>query len=156
MNTYSYALCTASLKPVSCDKYSPYLFAKSSLKSEDTWKNVWFFSEQVLARLPYTTQVDMWAIGVIAYILLSGTMPFDDDNRTRLYRQILRAKYSYDGEVRCLYLILFAIHLTYLILTTLYCMNSVENKWRWRVTQGVQLTKARFPLPEFTGRVDCP
>lgn len=42
----------------------------------------------------------MWAIGVIAYILLSGTMPFDDDNRTRLYRQILRAKYSYDGEVR--------------------------------------------------------
>jgi len=55
--------------------------------------------EQVLARLPYTTQVDMWAIGVIAYILLSGTMPFDDDNRTRLYRQILRAKYSYDGEV---------------------------------------------------------
>lgn len=45
----------------------------------------------------------MWAIGVIAYILLSGTMPFDDDNRTRLYRQILRAKYSYDGEVRLLY-----------------------------------------------------
>jgi len=61
--------------------------------------NVCDLSEQVLARLPYTTQVDMWAVGVIAYILLSGTMPFDDDNRTRLYRQILRAKYSYDGEV---------------------------------------------------------
>jgi len=60
-------------------------------------------SAQVLARLPYTTQVDMWAIGVIAYILLSGTMPFDDDNRTRLYRQILRAKYSYDGEVRVVF-----------------------------------------------------
>jgi len=64
------------------------------------------FSDQVLARLPYTTQVDMWAIGVISYILLSGTMPFDDDNRTRLYRQILRAKYSYDGEVSLLHFVM--------------------------------------------------
>lgn len=57
-----------------------------------------YIAPEVLARLPYTTQVDMWAIGVIVYILLSGTMPFDDDNRSRLYRQILRAKYSFDGE----------------------------------------------------------
>ncbi|KFO63044.1 Serine/threonine-protein kinase H1 [Corvus brachyrhynchos] len=42
--------------------------------------------------------VDMWALGVISYILLSGTMPFEDDNRTRLYRQILKGKYSYSGE----------------------------------------------------------
>ena len=69
--------------------------------------------EQVLARLPYTTQVDMWAIGVITYILLSGTMPFDDDNRTRLYRQILRAKYSYDGEVVVFNTVLCVITLTY-------------------------------------------
>jgi protein serine kinase H len=41
----------------------------------------------------------MWAIGVITYILLSGTMPFDDENKTRLYRLILKAKYSYVGEV---------------------------------------------------------
>jgi serine/threonine protein kinase len=54
---------------------------------------------QVLARLPYTTQVDMWAIGVITYILLSGMMPFDDDNHTRLYRQILRAHYTCEGDV---------------------------------------------------------
>ncbi|KFP81176.1 Serine/threonine-protein kinase H1 [Acanthisitta chloris] len=27
-----------------------------------------------------------------------GTMPFEDDNRTRLYRQILKGKYSYSGE----------------------------------------------------------
>uniref|UniRef100_A0A8C5VCI1 Protein kinase domain-containing protein n=1 Tax=Microcebus murinus TaxID=30608 RepID=A0A8C5VCI1_MICMU len=52
----------------------------------------------VLVHKPYTNSVDMWALGVIAYILLSGTMPFEDDNRTRLYRQILRGKYSYSGE----------------------------------------------------------
>ncbi|XP_052815463.1 serine/threonine-protein kinase H1 homolog [Mya arenaria] len=57
-----------------------------------------YIAPEILARKPYTVQVDMWAIGVITYILLSGTMPFDDENRTRLYRLILKAKYSYVGE----------------------------------------------------------
>lgn len=58
-----------------------------------------YIAPEILARQPYTSQVDLWAIGVITYILLSGTMPFDDDNRTRLYRMIIKAKYSYVGEV---------------------------------------------------------
>lgn len=57
-----------------------------------------YIAPEILARKPYTVQVDMWAVGVITYILLSGTMPFDDENRTRLYRLILKAKYSYAGE----------------------------------------------------------
>ncbi|GFO25451.1 serine/threonine-protein kinase h1 homolog [Plakobranchus ocellatus] len=57
-----------------------------------------YIAPEILARKPYTCQVDLWAIGVITYILLSGTMPFDDDNRTRLYRMIIKAKYSYAGE----------------------------------------------------------
>lgn len=57
-----------------------------------------YIAPEILARKPYTCQVDMWAVGVVTYILLSGTMPFDDDNRTRLYRLILKAKYNYIGE----------------------------------------------------------
>ncbi|XP_013080811.2 serine/threonine-protein kinase H1 homolog [Biomphalaria glabrata] len=57
-----------------------------------------YIAPEILARKPYTSQVDLWAIGVITYILLSGTMPFDDENRTRLYRMIIKAKYSYAGE----------------------------------------------------------
>lgn len=57
-----------------------------------------YIAPEVLARQPYTSQVDLWAVGVILYILLSGTMPFDDENYARLYRQILKAKYSYDGQ----------------------------------------------------------
>ena len=58
-----------------------------------------YIAPEILKRIPYSCQVDMWAVGVITYILLSGNMPFDDENRTRLYRLILKAKYSYAGEV---------------------------------------------------------
>jgi len=58
-----------------------------------------YIAPEILVRKPYTNAVDMWALGVIAYILLSGTMPFEDENRMRLYRQILKGKYSFSGEV---------------------------------------------------------
>lgn len=58
-----------------------------------------YIAPEILVRKPYTNAVDMWALGVISYILLSGTMPFEDENRTRLYRQILKGKYSFSGEV---------------------------------------------------------
>lgn len=58
-----------------------------------------YIAPEVIARQPYTCLVDMWAVGVVTYILLSATMPFDDDNRARLYKMILRAKYTYDDEV---------------------------------------------------------
>jgi protein serine kinase H len=56
-----------------------------------------YIAPEILMRKPYTNAVDMWAIGVITYILLSGTMPFDDENKTRLYRSIIRAQYSLRG-----------------------------------------------------------
>lgn len=58
-----------------------------------------YMAPEVLLRRPYTSAVDMWALGVIAYIVLSGSMPFEDDSRTRLYRSIVRGKYSFHGDV---------------------------------------------------------
>ncbi|KAJ8010288.1 hypothetical protein DPEC_G00073480 [Dallia pectoralis] len=57
-----------------------------------------YMAPEVISRIPYTCQVDMWALGVISYILLSGSMPFEDDSRPRLYRAILRGRYSFHGE----------------------------------------------------------
>lgn len=50
-------------------------------------------------RFPYDNKVDLWSTGVIAYILLSGIMPFDSESRTRLYRQIIRGRYTFYPEV---------------------------------------------------------
>lgn len=58
-----------------------------------------YIAPEILLRQSYTNAVDMWAIGVITHILLSGQMPFADENRTRLYKAILEAKYSYIGKV---------------------------------------------------------
>ncbi|CAD5208606.1 unnamed protein product [Bursaphelenchus xylophilus] len=54
-----------------------------------------YIAPEVLLRVPYTDRVDMWAVGVIAYILMSGIMPFDDDVRSRLYTHIITANYVY-------------------------------------------------------------
>jgi serine/threonine protein kinase len=39
----------------------------------------------------------MWSVGVITYALLSGRLPWSDDDRLR-NAEILRAKYSFNGE----------------------------------------------------------
>ncbi|XP_067434969.1 serine/threonine-protein kinase H1-like [Thunnus thynnus] len=57
-----------------------------------------YLAPEVLLRRPYSCAVDMWALGVIAYIMLSGSMPFEDDSRVRLYRSILRGRYSFHGD----------------------------------------------------------
>nr|XP_051700563.1 serine/threonine-protein kinase H2 [Oryctolagus cuniculus] len=57
-----------------------------------------YVAPEILLRKPYTSAVDMWALGVITYVLLSGFLPFDDESHTRLYRKILKGKYNYTGE----------------------------------------------------------
>ncbi|XP_039264714.1 serine/threonine-protein kinase H1-like [Styela clava] len=57
-----------------------------------------YIAPEVLQRESYTNMVDCWSVGVITYILLSGTMPFDDENKTRLYTMILQGDYNFNGE----------------------------------------------------------
>lgn len=44
---------------------------------------------------PYTNSVDIWSIGVIAYVLLCGYTPFYSENQRELFNQILKADYEF-------------------------------------------------------------
>lgn len=57
-----------------------------------------YVAPEVLLSIPYTVGVDLWALGVITFILLCGRMPFDDENKMNLYKKILKADYCMEGE----------------------------------------------------------
>lgn len=52
-----------------------------------------FSAPEVLAQKPYGKAVDVWSIGVIAYILLCGYPPFYDENDANLFAQILKGEH---------------------------------------------------------------
>ena len=43
----------------------------------------------------YGKEVDLWALGVITYILLCGFPPFYDDNQSEMFNTIRKGRYHY-------------------------------------------------------------
>lgn len=58
-----------------------------------------YVAPEVLAQIPYGRAVDVWSIGVIAYILLCGYPPFydEDGNDDNLFDQIMHGEYEFDS-----------------------------------------------------------
>lgn len=50
-----------------------------------------YMPPEVIRDMSYTTAVDCWSLGVITYILLSGTMPFDSRNE----QKVLNGSYAF-------------------------------------------------------------
>ena len=53
-----------------------------------------YLSPEVLRKEPYSYAVDIWACGVVLYILLVGYPPFWDDDQRRMFELIKRGKYE--------------------------------------------------------------
>uniref|UniRef100_A0A0C9RSK3 MYLK_7 protein n=1 Tax=Fopius arisanus TaxID=64838 RepID=A0A0C9RSK3_9HYME len=57
-----------------------------------------FVSPEIISFEPIGTESDMWSIGVICYVLLTGLSPFMGDNDAETFVNITRADYDFDDE----------------------------------------------------------
>ncbi|RYH30172.1 hypothetical protein EON65_05965 [archaeon] len=57
-----------------------------------------YIAPEVLNGDAYGKPVDMWAFGVIFYILLGGYPPFHDTDQAKLFKKITRAAYQFHVE----------------------------------------------------------
>ena len=57
-----------------------------------------YVAPEVLMQKPYGKACDYWSIGVVAFILLSGTPPFYEEDNYALFEQIKSCKYDFEVE----------------------------------------------------------
>jgi len=60
-----------------------------------------YVAPEVLLAIPYDKSVDMWAVGVITYVMLTGCFPFFEEgkNYKALYQKIINVDYSFPDDV---------------------------------------------------------
>jgi calcium/calmodulin-dependent protein kinase I len=58
-----------------------------------------YVAPEILTAESYDKSVDMWSVGVIIYILLSGYPPFYADSAPALFKKIMDVKYDFDDMV---------------------------------------------------------
>ena len=55
-----------------------------------------YVAPEMLNKRPYDTQVDMWGVGIIAYMSLAGYPPFANEDKQALFSMISCASYTFD------------------------------------------------------------
>ena len=57
-----------------------------------------YVAPEILERVAYDTQCDLWSLGVIVYILLGGYSPFEEKTQDALFARIRAGDYTFHEE----------------------------------------------------------
>ena len=57
-----------------------------------------YAAPEVLLSVPYDKSVDMWSLGAVTYVILSGSMPFRGQTDKEVASAVLKAKFSFSGK----------------------------------------------------------
>jgi serine/threonine protein kinase len=58
----------------------------------------YFTAPEVILRRPYDERADMWSVGCIAFLLMSGNLPFHASSQKELFRKIVAAEFNFDVD----------------------------------------------------------
>ncbi|KAL5676271.1 hypothetical protein ACJX0J_012402, partial [Zea mays] len=72
-------------------------FIRPDERLNDIVGSAYYVAPEVLHR-SYSTEADMWRIGVITYILMCGSRPFWARTESRIFRSVLRADPNFDDS----------------------------------------------------------
>jgi len=58
-----------------------------------------FIAPEIISDKKYNSKTDIWSLGVVTYFLLSGSPPFDGDDRSQLFECIKSGKFEFSGKI---------------------------------------------------------
>jgi serine/threonine protein kinase len=64
-------------------------------RSDESFGTISYAAPEVLAGESYDKSVDLWSLGVVTYLLVSGTLPFDDENEDLILEKTLTEEPDY-------------------------------------------------------------
>ena len=57
-----------------------------------------YIAPEILHQKPYGIMCDYWSVGIVAFVMLSGTMPFNEKDHVKLFEKIKKCDWSFHAH----------------------------------------------------------